>query len=681
MKKNLTITFFDIVNQLNHGVALLTTQTERDELVQLNLRAGRKARASTAYTAASRYLTVAQELLPTESWQNQYDLTLTVYEAATDAAYLSGNFERQAQLVAIILAQARTILDKVKTYLIQGQVYIAQHQQKEAVELMLPVLKQLGLVFPEQPTEKDGENWLQETQLAWEGKSIESLCDLPMMTDKNQQAIMQILSFLIGPSSEAVPEFFALIVSKHVQFSINYGNMPESAFGYSCYGFLQIGMGDIETGYQFGQLALSILDKFNAKEWKAKISDPVFGYIQHWKKHYRDSLKPLQEGYQTALEVGDFEYASYCGLQYCSEAYYSGRELSEVEREMANYTAVFHQINQEQSVVYNEINRQGVLNLMGMVENPCLLVGEAYDEEQSLPIHQEKGDVLALYYLYLHKAVLSYLFRDYQQTIESVVLVEPSMISYAGMGGTPLIYFCDALARLALYPDCSPSEQQSHLDKVRIQQEKMQNWAQYAPMNFQHKFDLVEAERLRVFGGHVKTMDFYDRAIAGAKANEFIQDEALANELAARFYLDWGKEQIAQIYLTNAYYDYARWGAKAKVDDLEQCYPQLLAPILNYDIPTFQPGETRKAMVTRTILATSSRHTYGPSSEMLLDFGTVLKASQAIAGEILLEKLLVTMMESVLENAGAEKGVLILLKEGKLVIDAHFQGKQSSVAA
>jgi signal transduction histidine kinase len=243
------------------------------------------------------------------------------------------------------------------------------------------------------------------------------------------------------------------------------------------------------------------------------------------------------------------------------------------------------------------------------------------------------------------------------------------------VGSVPIIYLCDSLARLAVYPDCSKEEQQSHLDKVQANQEMMQNWASHAPMNFQHKFDLVEAERYRISGEQIKAMDFYDRAIAGAKENEFTQEEAMANEVAARFYLGWGKEKIAQTYLTEAYYGYARWGAKAKVDDLEKRYPKLLAPILNAEIPAFQRDETRSTITTRTIMATSSRHTH-TSSEMLLDFGTVLKASQAISGEIHLETLLVTMMGVVLENAGAEKGVLILRKEGKLVIDALCHGKK-----
>ncbi|MEK8021605.1 MAG: hypothetical protein VSS75_032415, partial [Candidatus Parabeggiatoa sp.] len=409
---------FDIVNQLNLGISLITEQSERDELVQLNFKAGRKARASTAYTAASRYLTVALELLPTESWQNQYDLTLAVYEAGAEAAYLSGDFARQAHTREIVLAQAKTLLDKVKTYEIQIQVHLAQAQQLKALEMALSLLKQLGIDFPDQPSEKDIELYLQETQLAWEGKPIESLCDLPVMTDKNMQAATRILSDIASTSYEVAPDFFPLIACKNVQLSIHYGNVPESAFSYVVYGLIQISMGDIETGYQFGQLALSVLEKFNAKELKAKVYDGFGACIAHWKVHFREILKLSQEGYQSGLEVGDFGAGGYCIVQYGISSYYSGRELSALEREMANYTEALRQIKQEISTHYNEIYRQAVLNLMGQAENPCRIIGAAYSEEKMLIIHQQNNDLLALFFLYANKIFLSFLFQEYKKTIE-----------------------------------------------------------------------------------------------------------------------------------------------------------------------------------------------------------------------------------------------------------------------
>jgi predicted ATPase/GAF domain-containing protein len=668
-EKELEENLFDIVNQLNQGVILLTNQAERDELAKLNLQAGHKAKVSTAYSAANKYLTVGVELLSNSSWQNQYDLTLALYDAATEAAYLSGNFSLQAQLGKMVLECAKTMLDKVKTYEIQIQVHLAKNQQIKALELASVVLKQLGTTFPEQPSQTDVEHYLQETQLTLEGKPIESLCHLPIMTDKNHQAVMRILSLLLGPSYEVAPNFFMLIACKQVQLSIKYGNTPESAFGYACFAILQVAVvNDIETAYQFGQLALNVVETLKAKEPKAKVCDAVEGCVNHWKIHFRKTLATLQEGYQSGLETGDFEYAGYCGHIYCANSYYSGLELTTLEREIASYCEAFRQLKQEIPTIYNEIFQQGILNFLEPTENPGILMGSVYNEEQMLPLHHQNNDLFALYYVYFNKIFLSYVFQEYPQTIEYFNTAKLYTETFAGFGATSIIYLCEALARLAVYPDSSKEQQQAHLEKVQASQDKMHNWAGHAPMNHQHKFDLVEAERLRVLGQPIEAMEYYDKAIKGAQKNQYQQEEALANELAGRFYMEWGKEQVAQAYLTEAYYGYARWGAKAKVEDLETRYPSLLAFFQSASSTSLgEIPETINYHQTTVATVTVS------STDSSLDLSTALKASQAISTEIHLDKLLETLIRVLVENAGAETGILMLKQDKQWVIEAQLK--------
>jgi predicted ATPase/serine phosphatase RsbU (regulator of sigma subunit) len=664
---------FDIVNQLNLGAELLTEQSERDELAQLNLKAGSKARKSTAYAAANRYLTVGIDLLSANSWQSHYELTLALYESAAEAAYLSGDFTQQEQLTEVVLSNAKSLLDKIKIFEVQNQAYLAQHQQRKVLDTMFPVLKQLGVAFPEQPTPQDIEAQLQETQQAWQGKTIESLGDLPLMTGKNEQAAMRILSVLVGAAYEVAPEFFPLIICKQVILSINHGNVPISAYSYASYGVLQSNvLGEIETGYQFGQLALTLLEKFNANELKAKVIDVVEVFVKHWKVHFRQTLKPLLEGYQSGLEVGDFEFAGYCAFQYGAHSYYSGKELSELEKDMANYTEVFRQIKQEISINYNEIYRQAILNLLGKADDPTCLMGDACDEKTLLPLAQQNNDVAVLFFAYFQKIFLSYLFQAYSQTIEYVTLAEPYMAALSGKGANPLIYLCESLARLAVYPEASEEEQSAHLEKVQANQEKMHNLAHHAPMNHQHKFHLVEAERFRVLGQQVKAMDYYEQAIKGAKDNGFKQEEAIANELAAQFYFAWGKDKVAKTHLVEAYYAYMHWGAKAKVEALEKRYPQLQLLFMAREQARFAIDNVDEAM---SLMLTVSSTT---TDDFNLDLRTILKASQLIAGEIHFEKLLATLMQVIIENAGAETGILILQRNDQWVIEAKSSKKGSS---
>ncbi|MDM8559407.1 ATP-binding sensor histidine kinase [Candidatus Parabeggiatoa sp. HSG14] len=665
---------FDIVNQLNLGIDLITAQSERDDLAQLNLKAGHKARASTAYAAASKYLTIGLELLPSDSWQTQYNLTLALHESASEAAYLSGYFSRQEQLAEVVLAKAQSLLDKVKIYEVQNQAYIAQNRQLEAVKIVLPVLEQLGVKFSDEPTQEDILLELQETQRFLEGKQIETLCDLPIMTEENSLAAMRIMSSALAAAYQAVPVLFPLMIFKQVQLSVKYGNAQESTHGYSSYGLILCGIiGDIENGYKFGQLALNLLSRFNAKKFEAKVLDGVEGLIKHWKEPVGKTLKPLLEGYQGGLETGDFEFAAYCLHLYLAYSYLIGKELVGVEQEMVKYNSAIAQLKQETTLNYNEIYQQAILNLIGgagtLAGSPqCYLIGEVYNEEKRLPLHQQANDKLAMYCLYFNKLILSFLFQDYVQAFENATTAEQHLEGATGTFAFPVFYFYDSLTRLAVYPDASEKEQQSHLVKVRANQEKLQKWAHHAPMNHQHKFLMVEAELHRVLGKNIEAMDCYDRAIAGAKENEYIQEEALANELAAKFYLGWGKEKIAQAYMIDAYYGYARWGAKAKVDDLEKRYPQSLSSILTQENSSQKATDMLAFFQTQTISATTSM-----GNTDFLDFKTVMKASQAISGEVHLDKLLVTMMHAVVENAGAEKGFLLLPKAEKWVIEAQYE--------
>ena len=657
--------YFDIVNQLNRGVGLISDRTERDQLAQLNLIAGRKAKSSTAYAAAVRYLNVGIELLEAQAWQRQYELTLALHDEAAEAAYLSGDFEEMERLAEVVYNSASTLLDKVKTYEVNIQASIAQNNILEAVNIALQVLKLLGVEFPQKPSQLDIQHGLEEITSNLASQHISDLINLPKMTDPITLAAMRLLSSIFSASFIAVPELMPLIVLKQVILSAQYGNTSLSAFAYVNYGLILCGIvGDIEAGYQFGQLALSLLDKLQAKELKTKIFTVFHATVGIWKEHVRESLPAFRSAYSNGLETGDLEFSSNCAYLYSFHSSFAGKQLASLEPEMAAYSEVLSQLKQETYLNYNKIYRQAVLNLIKKAENPCRLIGESYNEEIMLPIHQQANDRYAICNLSVNKLRLCCLFGNSLQAVETALLAEQYLDGATATLLIPLFYFYDSLARLAVFPDSPNTEQQGILEKVTANQEKMQQWADHAPMNYLHKFYLVEAERHRVLGQLIEAMDCYDQAIQGAKENEYIQEEALAYELAAKFYLAWGKDIIAQTYLTNAYYAYARWGAKAKVEDLEQRYPQLLAPLLNQKI-NCQAEDTITQLTTGTIISTSR------GSSDVLDLATVMKASQTLSGEIQIDQLLSTLMQVVMENAGAEKGTLILLEGDSLAIAAQ----------
>jgi len=668
---------FDIVNHLNVGVNLITHELDREQLARLNLVAGKKAKAATAYSAAVEYFNIGRELLAVNSWENQYELTLALHTEAAEAAYLSGDFDRMETLASVVESCAKTLLEKVKLYEVKIEAYMAQNKLQEALNTGLPVLKQLGVEFPSEPNFSDIGQALGETASILSGKGTEDLIDLPLMTDPQQLATITILSSLFTPAYIALPPLAPLVVCKQLNLSVQYGNASVSPYAFAIYSFLLCGMGDIERGYQLGELALRLVSKLNAKEIQAKTSAIVHSSIQIWKEHLRNTLKPLLSDYSCGLETGELEFAGYAIYEYSYYSYFIGKQLTQLEREIASYADAVSKIHQEAALSYQKICWQAVLNLIGRSQDPCHLKGEAYDEERMLQLYQRTNNYLGIHYLYLHQLVLCYLFENYPKAFKNIAEIESYLSAASGLITVAIFYFYDSLVRLAVYSDTPQSEQQELLDRVQANQEKIQKWAHHAPMNHLHKFYLVEAERHRVLGEKIEALEMYDKAIALAKENEYLNEEALAHELAAKFYLEWGKEKLAKPYLIDAYYAYARWGAKAKIDHLEQGYPQLLAPILQQERTRQNPSETTHISCSESSLSNTNRTIIGSTSSWdLVDLPTVIKASQALSSEIKLDQLLTTLLQVVVKNAGAQSGALILNEEGNWRINIHCTNRE-----
>jgi predicted ATPase/signal transduction histidine kinase/CheY-like chemotaxis protein/tRNA A-37 threonylcarbamoyl transferase component Bud32 len=646
---------FKIADHLNLGIKLVTEQEKRYEIAKLNLMAGQKAKAATAYDAAKRYLTTAIELLPLNSWQRQYDLTLALHESAAEAAYLCGHFNEMEKWAAVVLQQAKTILDKVKANEIKIQTYIAENQPLKAINTGLQVLQLLEITFPETPSPSDIRLELDTITSLLSEKPIGDLLHLPQMTEPDKLAAMRILSSITIAAYIAAPDLMPLLVSKQVNLSIQYGNGFVSPFAYANFGLVLCGMvGDIESGYEFGQLALKQLSQMNTHSLKARTLTIVNFFIIHWKKHLRETLEPFLEGYQSGLETGNLEFAAYCAHCYCFQSFFLGKELVEAERIIMTYSEAIRQIKQEAALTWNQIWQQTVLNLMGYSVNPSRLIGKSYNEENRLPQHEAANDGVAIFNIYFNKLFLCYLFSEYSQAVENSAIAERYLIQITASPIEPLYYLYSSLAILKTYPRSSAKGQEEILKKIALSQEKMKLWAHYAPMNYLHKYNLVQAETARVLGQLLEAEEFYEQAIQGARENGYIQEEALAYELAAKFYLFRGREKIAQTYIKEGHYCYERWGATAKVKDLETRYPQFFP----------QPSG-----MAHTPIHTASKTT-SSSSDSALDLATVMKASQAISGEIFLDKLLGSLMKILIENAGAQTGFLILDKAGKLVIEA-----------
>jgi PAS domain S-box-containing protein len=651
---------FALVNQLNYGIDLLKSQPEKDELANLNLMAGKKAKEATAYEAAVKYLNIGLTLLATDSWQSDYSLTLALVTEAMSAEYLNTNFAGSQSLGQLILDQATSLIDRIKVYELNIQIYSSQNQNIKAIETGMAALELLGVPLEDVSVEDSDRLKM---------PSLEEVDNLPEMSDIYKLAALRILMNLLAPVVVAKPEILLQIVLTQINLCLQYGHAASAALSYSWYGMLLCGsLGDIEKGYHAGQLALKLLERFNANSLKSCVYNLVYGFVRPWKKHIRESLEPLQEAIPTGLEFGELIYSSYCALNYCGYLFSTESSLENIKRKQDPYIELLVQSKNNLSLYSTKAWHQFVKNLQGLNPDKYQLIGDSFDEETILPELYACHDNWSLFIAYLIKQILRYIFKDYQGALVNAEKAELYTVSVAGFMyvATHKMYY--SLALLALYLEAETSQQIEYLQQVEANQEKLQLWAHHCPMNFQHKYDLVAAEKARVLGQTLEAMELYDHAIAGAKENEYIQEEALANELAAEFYLGLGREKVAMAYMTDAYYIYAKWGATAKVQDLESEYPQLLKQLKQEAVPKTDAEKSTQTTIVKTTLGSSGA----------LDLATVMKASLAISSEIVLDKLLAKLINILLENAGGEKAFLFLKEKGELGLAATTEVNQEA---
>ena len=590
------------------------------------------------------------ELLGASSWQRDYELSLGLYQLAVETAFLSGDFVKMKDFAAVIFNYAENLLDKIKVYEIQIQAFVAQNQRLEAIRIGIETLNLLGIELPIQASQADVGYALQDLQAILSEHSVDDLLELPMMTEAIALAVVNILLSIAAAAYVAAPELYILVVLQLVKLSIAKGNSEGSCYGYAACGLILCGlMNQMEHGYQFGQLALQLLDRFTSQTLRAKTLVIVYVFINHWKSHLQESLPPLLSSYAIGVETGDFEFAAYGLCLHSNYLYFIGTELTELEREMTEYEKLISQIKQQTTLNWLHIYHQAILNLLGKSHDPCSLIGEIYNAETMTQIHTQAGDRSSLYMLHFHQLILCYLFENYDQAERNASQVSVYLEAGIGIKSYALFYFYDTLNQLAIYSKLSPDNREYTLVKVAENLAKIELWASHAPMNYLHKWQLIAAEKYRILEQILEAMEAYDLAIAGAKENGYIQEEALANELAAKFYLAQNRITIAKAYMRESIYCYTQWGSVAKVQQLQNRYSAILDIILT-DTST-----------SKTISSRRSRSNRSTSSNLdTIDLESVIKAAQAIASEIRLDRLLATLMTILIENAGAETGYLLL---------------------
>lgn len=659
---------FEVVDNLNLGREFITNDAEKVELAHLNLSAGKKAKEATAYSAALQYLSVGMEVLPGDIWREHYELSLNLHLERSEVEYLSGNFEQSQALISVLLQHANTVLEKAKIYNLLIVQYTLLGKLTDAIQAGREGLALLGIHLPESDLEAALEVLLNEAKILLANQEIAGLIDKPTMVIPEKIVALNLLMNIDPATYLTDKKLYKIVVLELLNLSLKYGNLGESVKGYTNYGMLLGAIwGEYQQGYEFGKLALKVSEKYNNLAQKCKACFVLANFQTIWVQHIKLSRAINQDGYHAGLESGDLQFAGYIlAFQLCN-TFFEGVHLEDVLSELDNGLQ-FVQKNQNEWANNTMLAaRLCLLNLTAQTSTKLNFDSSDISEAEYLAGCHTRKSFAPLFCYLTFKSQLLYLYDEGIEALKYSLEAEKYLEFLWGLIPIADHNFAQSLLLASLYPQANAEEQTKYWQKLLANQKQMKLWADNSRENFLHKYLLIEAEIAQISGRYLEAIDLYDEAIKSAQEYEFIQNVALANELAAKFWLSQEKENIAKLYMREAYYSYQLWGAKRKVQDLLEKYPQLLSkkPVAS---------NLHRTLTTNNIVTT----THSSKGESL-DLATVMKAAQAISGEIVLSELLKKLMSIAIENAGAANGCLILRRGEKLGIEVSVDKAGSIV--
>ncbi len=662
---------FSIVDQLNEGISLISEETERLRLAELNLKAGKKAKESIAYNSSVQYLKTAIQLLPINFWKTHYELAFTLHWEWTDSEFRLSNFAIAEQLTDELSTQAESIADKLKLYHLQIELYGIQAKYQRCVEICLDALHLLNVDLP--PLSKiTADSFLPELEKfkqLLENRALDSLFELPEMQDYQAKEILLLVSKLAGIAVIGHPNFYLLLTLIGINYSLQYGNSSDSAFAYVLLGGIFIThFRDHITGHRLARMGIRLIEeKYPNPQLITRESAFFAWHINHWMANPLTNLDVSKRGFLKAIECGDLTFATYNYGVSPPPLFFTGAPLNEliVEVDKIIEFCGANKLIFTIAISLTLIMKMVALNLQGKTKDYLSFSYqdslETIDESQFIIDWEFVPMVVGTFYIRKFQSL--YLFGEYEKALSHMPVIDKNFDGCGGHLVTFEYHFYRALTILALYSNYYKIKP-DHLTPFEASRDFIKKCADQCPSNFLFFQRLLEAETARYQGQDLEAMDLYDQAIAVAKENRFIHNEGLANELAAKFYLSKGKAQFAAIYLYEAHYDYQSWGATAKVHQLQTQHLSLL---------------TRQSTGSANFLRSQITTTFEAlGSTQELDLNSIIKASQTLSGEIVLHQLLKQMIHIVIENAGAELGYLLFFKKQQWVIEA--QGGQQTAA-
>jgi PAS domain S-box-containing protein len=635
---------FEIVGQLNRGAVLLTSRDEREHLAGLNLLAGQRARASTAYASALTYLVTGAELLDDDCWEHRHELIFELELNRAACEFLTGQVLVADERLTSLSNRATTTVEHASVACLHTDVCTTLDQSHRAVAVCLDYLRHVGIEWSPHPNEEDVRREYERIGSQLAGRTIEELIDLPLMQDAASLATAEVLTKLFAPALQTDGNLVSLMSCKAVNLSLEHGNCDASCFAYVLISRVAgPRFGDYQFGFRFGQLGYDLVERRGLKRFEAKTYVCFSIFSVRWMKPVRACRDLLDRAFAAAILTGDVPYGGYARNSLNSDLLFSGEALAET------------QVEAERGLAYADKVRFGLVSdfiatqlaLVRMLRGLTTTFGcfdDGQFDELAIERHLSSNPALAVpaCCYWIRKLQARYLANDYAAALDAAAKAQPLLWTSSSFYEEAEYHFYAALAEAA----CSDSP----LEAMAAHHRQLRIWAENCPENFADRAALVGAEIARIEGRGADAEQLYEQAIRSAQESGFVHNEGIAYEVAARSYAARGLKTITLAYLRNARSCYLRWGADGKVRQLDQGYPHLAAP-----------EEQGRASLNATI----------GTSVGQLDAETVARASQALSSEIVLPKLIDTLMRIALEHAGAQRGLLILPGGAQMRVQAE----------
>jgi PAS domain S-box-containing protein len=646
---------FEIVNQLNRGAALITAREEHEQLAELNLIAGRRAKASTGYASALTYLAAGAALLPEDAWERRHKLIFALELHRAECEFLTGAQAQAEQRLAALSTRAANTVERASVACLRIDLYATLAQTSRGIAIGLDYLRHLGIDWSPHPTEEEARREYDRIWSQLGSRTIESLIELPLMSDPASLSTMDVLAKLGLTVLSRDSNLRLLVACRTVNLSLERGNCDASCIAYIRLGLILLGMvaggrfDHYQAGIRFGRLGHDLVEGRGLRRFQAR-AYMIFGNaLLPWTKHVRAARDLLRRAFEAANTTGELIVAAYCGSVLNTNLLMAGDPLVEVQREAEHGLAFARKARFDLIINYIATQLALVRTLRGLTPTFGSFDDEQFDERRIERRFSESPDLAtAEFYYWTRKLQARFLAGDHASAVDAALRAQSLLSAPPSLLQTVEYHFYGALSRAAACNTATAGERQQHLDAIAAHHRQLEIWAANCPENFENRAALVGAEIARIDGRNVDAMRLYEQAIRSAQANGFVHNEALAYELAARFYAARGFEEFAHVYLRNARDGYVRWGAEGKVRQLDELHPHL--------------REQTPARAPTSTIGASMEH---------LDLATVIKVSQAVSGEIVLEMLIDTLMRTAIEQAGAERGLLILSRGAEPRIEAE----------